>query len=94
MIMMNTEAFARDWINAWNSHDSEAILNHYATDIVFTSPFVAKLNNMPDGTLRGREMLRDYFSRGLQCEQSFSGRSDGMEQRGPDSACVGALFAP
>ena len=63
---MDIQAFAHDWINAWNSHDIEAILSHYADEIIFTSPFVAKLNNAPDGTLRGREALRDYFLRGLR----------------------------
>lgn len=56
---------AQDWIQAWNLHDLEAILSHYADDIEFTSPFVVKLLGNPNGTIRGKESLRDYFAKGL-----------------------------
>jgi len=56
---------AGQWIEAWNAHDLDAILSHYAEDIEFTSPFVAKLTGDPSGTLRGKTALRDYFGRGL-----------------------------
>ena|SRR6188472_1632718 len=56
--------FAEEWVDAWNRHDLDGILEHYAEDIVFTSPFAAKL--VPgDGTVRGRSALRDYFKAGL-----------------------------
>ena len=32
------QAFAREWVKAWNDHDLEAILSHYAEDVVFHSP--------------------------------------------------------
>ena len=35
------ERFAAEWIAAWNSHDLETILSHYADDIVFRSPRIA-----------------------------------------------------
>ena len=35
--------FATEWIAAWNSHDLEAILSHYAPQVVLTSPVAAKL---------------------------------------------------
>lgn len=57
--------FAREWITAWNSHDLEAILAHYADDAEFTSPFVAKLAGNQSGQLCGKTALRDYFSEGL-----------------------------
>lgn len=59
-------AFAHDWIAAWNSHDLEAILSHYAADIVLTSPVAAKLLNDPSGTVKGQAALRNYFQRGLE----------------------------
>lgn len=59
-------AVARDWLAAWNAHDLERILAHYAENIVFTSPFVQRLTGRPDGVLHGRRALRDYFARGLQ----------------------------
>ena len=59
-------AFARQWIAAWNSHDVDAIMSHYAADVVLTSPVAAKLLDDPSGTVRGEAALRNYFSRGLE----------------------------
>lgn len=59
------QTFAREWIAAWNSHDIERILAHYAPDVVLTSP-VAQRILQGDGNLRGIEALRAYFTRGLQ----------------------------
>jgi hypothetical protein len=57
---------ARDWIDAWNSHDLDRIMAHYAQDIVLISPIAAKLLNDPAGTVRGRQALRVYFQKGLE----------------------------
>lgn len=59
------DGFAREWLEAWNSHDLERILAHYSDDVVFTSPFVKELTGRDDGTLVGKDELRDYFSRAL-----------------------------
>ncbi len=59
------EKFAAEWITAWNRHDLAAILQHYADNVVFTSPFVVKLMGDAAGTLRGKEALRFYFAKGL-----------------------------
>lgn len=57
--------FAEDWINAWNAHDLNRILSHYADDIAFTSPFVVKLLGISSGSITGKDQLRDYFAKGL-----------------------------
>jgi len=59
------ETFASEWLEAWNSHDLDRILAHYGDDVIFTSPFVEELTGRDDGTLFGKEELRDYFSRAL-----------------------------
>jgi mannose-6-phosphate isomerase-like protein (cupin superfamily) len=59
------EAHASGWLAAWNAHDLEHILAHYADDVEFSSPFVAKLSGDAGGVLRGKAALRDYFGRGL-----------------------------
>ncbi len=59
-------AFAEDWIAAWNSHKLDRIMEHYADDVQFTSPFVASIMGRADGTLRGRDILRSYFFKALQ----------------------------
>lgn len=59
-------SLARAWIEAWNRHDLDAIVHHYATDVEFTSPFVPALSGEPSGTIHGREPLKEYFRKGLQ----------------------------
>ena len=59
------EAFAAAWLAAWNPHDLDAILAHYAEDVVFVTPMAVKLLGDPSGTVRGRGALRDYFAKGL-----------------------------
>jgi hypothetical protein len=58
--------FTDDWIRAWNSHDLEAIMSHYAPEVVLTSPTAAKLLGDPSGTIQGKQALRSYFEKGLQ----------------------------
>src|SRR5262245_9936800 len=63
---LHTEDFARHWIEAWNSHDLEAIMSHYSQDVVLTSPVAARLLDEPSGTVKGHAALRAYFKRGLE----------------------------
>lgn len=67
-MLSETEArkFAEDWIRAWNSHDLDSILSHYAPDVVLTSPTAARLLQNPKGNVSGKDALRRYFSRGLE----------------------------
>ena len=58
--------FARAWIDAWNSHDLEAIMSHYASEVVLLSPTAAKIMSRPSGLIEGKEALRTYFARGLE----------------------------
>jgi hypothetical protein len=58
--------FADGWIRAWNSHDLDAVMSHYAPEIVLTSPVAAKLLSDPAGTITGKESVRKYFERGLE----------------------------
>ena len=37
------DAFEADWMEAWNDHDLERILGHYADDVEYHSPFIAQL---------------------------------------------------
>lgn len=58
-------AFARDWIEAWNSHDMERILSHYSDDFQMSSPLVVERTNRSDGILRGKESIRAYWEPSL-----------------------------
>ncbi|MGB7191337.1 MAG: nuclear transport factor 2 family protein [Acidobacteriaceae bacterium] len=67
-MLTETEArqFAHHWVAAWNSHDLDAILSHYAPEVVLTSPAAARLLKNPSGTVSGKEALRGYFKQGLE----------------------------
>ncbi|HEX4772911.1 MAG TPA: nuclear transport factor 2 family protein [Bryobacteraceae bacterium] len=60
------KTFAQEWIEAWNSHDLDAILSHYDSGVVLISPIAAKLLADPAGTIEGKTALRNYFKRGLE----------------------------
>jgi ketosteroid isomerase-like protein len=57
--------FARHWVQAWNSHDLDQIMSHYAGNVVLVSPVAAKLLNRASGTVKGKDAVRAYFTRGL-----------------------------
>ena len=59
------QAFARQWVKDWNSHDVDALLDHFADDVVFTSPVAVRILG-GDGLIRGKEALRKYWSEGVR----------------------------
>ena len=63
------DAFVTEWVAAWNSHDVERIVGHYADDVEYWSPFVAALAEPggpgADGRLAGKEQVRAYFAAAL-----------------------------
>jgi ketosteroid isomerase-like protein len=63
--MENMQEFAADWVAAWNTHDMDRILSHYADDVVLYSPRVKAYMADATGMVRGKQALRDYFARGL-----------------------------
>jgi len=58
-------ALGKQWIDAWNSHDLERILALYSDDSEMTSDKIPLLGLDPTGTLRGKDRLRQYWSKGL-----------------------------
>lgn len=61
----DARAFAAAWVDAWNRRDLDAILAHYAADVVLTSPLAARWFARADGTVLGTAELRDYLTVGL-----------------------------
>jgi ketosteroid isomerase-like protein len=59
-------ALGKQWIDAWNSHDLERILALYSDEAEMTSDKIPLLSLDPTGTLRGKDRLRQYWSKGLQ----------------------------
>ncbi|HXE10562.1 MAG TPA: nuclear transport factor 2 family protein [Bryobacteraceae bacterium] len=72
--MTETQArsFAREWMMAWNSHDLNAIMSHYAPEVVLISPVAARLLADSTGTVVGKEALLSYFKQGLQAYPNLS----------------------
>ena len=60
------QQFAREWVDAWNSHDLDRILSHYADDFQMTSPFIVTMMNEPTGTIKGKEKVRAYWAQALE----------------------------
>jgi ketosteroid isomerase-like protein len=58
-------AFAEEWVDAWNAHDLDRILSHYADDFEMTSPLIVERLGIPSGRLKGKEAVRQYWHQGL-----------------------------
>jgi ketosteroid isomerase-like protein len=59
-------ALGKQWIDAWNSRDLDRVLALYSDDSEMTSDKIPLLGFDPTGTVRGKERLRQYWSKGLQ----------------------------
>lgn len=56
--------FAQEWMEAWNSHDLNRIMTHYAEDVVIASPIAATLLG-GNGRVMGKAAVQAYFAKGL-----------------------------
>jgi hypothetical protein len=65
MTEAEAQEFAHQWIEAWNSHDLERILSHYAEDVEVTSPLVEAVLGPGRVTVRGKPALRTYWAKAL-----------------------------
>jgi SnoaL-like domain len=59
------EAFATEWIEAWNSHALDRILSHYSETFEFSSPFIITVAGEPSGALKGHAAVGAYWSKAL-----------------------------
>ena len=62
---MPRSALVQEWLAGWNGHDLDRIMHHYADDAVFQSPTVLLHDPTGDGTVRGREAIRELYARSL-----------------------------
>ena len=60
------QTFAREWVKAWNDHDLEAILSHYAEDVVFHSPRIRVVTGKDVDSVSGKAALRAYWGGALE----------------------------
>jgi ketosteroid isomerase-like protein len=59
-------SLAREWLDAWNAHELDAIMALYAPGVVFQTPTIIDTLGIADGRVSGRQRLREHFARGLQ----------------------------
>jgi len=67
--MMNeveAHSFAVEWIEAWNAHDLDRVLAHYADQFEMSSPFIAPIAGEQSGRLRGKPAVRAYWAKALE----------------------------
>jgi ketosteroid isomerase-like protein len=63
--MVDANAFAREWIAAWNRRDLDRVLSHYAPDVELSSPLAAERVPGSGGRIRGVAALRAYWEPAL-----------------------------
>lgn len=59
-------AFVRQWLEAWNGRNLDAVLALFAEQVTFTSPIAAQIVRGSGGVVRGKAALRDYWRQGLE----------------------------
>lgn len=64
--MTDGHCFAHEWIEAFNGHDLERILSHYAEDVRLISPLYLQFSKGRSDELNGIAELRHYFGTALQ----------------------------
>lgn len=62
---MNTN-FTEEWLDAWNSHDLDKIMEHYSENIDFVSPIIQQMGINAEGKISNKKDLREYFLKALQ----------------------------
>lgn len=62
----SAQQFASAWVKAWNDHDLDAILSHYAEDVVFHSPRIRIVTGNDVDFVTGKPSLRAYWAAALE----------------------------
>jgi ketosteroid isomerase-like protein len=63
MAAIDPPSFARDWATAWNRRDLDAVLSHFAEEIIFSTPKAVETVGHP--TVVGKAALRAYWEAAL-----------------------------
>lgn len=62
----DVQDFANEWVKAWNSHDLDRVMSHYANDFEITTPFIKVFMGAQAGdTLKGKKAVGQYWSAAL-----------------------------
>jgi len=72
------QAFAAAWLAAFNAHDLEAGLTHFADDVVFATPVAARALPEAGGVVQGKDALRRYWTLALERVPDLHFEIDGV----------------
>jgi ketosteroid isomerase-like protein len=61
----DAKTFSQNWVDAWNAHDIEAVLEHFRDDVAFTSPVAVRVLPETGGVVAGKDALRHYWTTAL-----------------------------
>ena len=67
----DAQQFAQEWVRSWNAGEVDAILEHFADEVTFTSPLAQRLVPESGGVIRGKAALRSYWTEGLRRNPSL-----------------------
>jgi hypothetical protein len=62
----DAKTFSQNWVDSWNAHDVEAVLEHFRDDATFTSPVAARVLPETGGVVAGKDALRHYWTTALK----------------------------
>jgi len=71
---MNSQEFARWWVQAWSNRDVDAVADCFAENVRFVSPRAAEVTGKP--VVVGRQALRDYWRRAVASAASIEFQLD------------------
>jgi len=60
-MLPDVKKFAHEWIESWNSHDLDRILDHYDDDFEIATPMIKVALGIESGSLKGKENVRNYW---------------------------------
>ncbi len=81
--------FAKDWAEAFNSRDLDAVLDHFHDQVVFSSPKALETVGIP--TVRGKAALRAYWEKALARIQTLHFQVDHVFWH-PENRTLGILY--
>ena len=56
---------AHEWLDAWNAHDPERVVAHFAKDVIVVSPLLEQLRPKSKGVISGKREVLEYYREGL-----------------------------
>jgi len=63
---IDAQAFAEEWVAAWNAHDLDRILAHYSDDFEIITPMIKMSLGVDTGSLVGKPAISDYWRVALE----------------------------